>query len=181
MRDEENGASDTLRAMHEVLGSATARRRCLVFSGQSDSRAKPRKRQRDAGGLAGRLCDFAVSVGDHARHARRAALDAGMDPAGFPHVVRLQDTAAWPRDSLGPGDLVFLEARATDHLSRILFAQVGEIACWRSTCEIRRPCDDCSQLGARFDPQAVLVDPGDLGQAGWTSRRIPRPRSGSAS
>ncbi len=81
IRDEENGSPDTLNAMLEVLYTARAQRRGLVFSDLSDSRAKPKKRLREIGKIAAQHCDFAIFVGDHAHHAVKAAIAGGMDPA----------------------------------------------------------------------------------------------------
>ena len=156
MRDEENGSPDTVQAMFEVLRNASASRRGLVFSDQSDSTEKPRKRLRTIGRLASELCDFAVFVGEHAQHGVAAATAAGMDAsccAGFPS---LRDAARWLSQALRPGDLVFLKGRGSDHLSRILFAQFGSVGCWKSKCGIRRLCDFCEQLAPDFDAKKVL-------------------------
>jgi UDP-N-acetylmuramoyl-tripeptide--D-alanyl-D-alanine ligase len=159
MRDEENGSPDTLSAMLDVLRNARATRRWLVFSDQSDSRESPRRRLRNIGRLAARLCDIAVFVGDHAHHAAGAAIDSGMESACCREFVSLQDSAKWLQKNLRPGDLVFLKGRGTDHLSRILFAQFGNIGCWRSGCGITRLCDVCDQLKPDFDLQEALATP----------------------
>jgi len=168
VRDEGNGSGDSLRAMLDVLRDAQAPRRGIVFSEQSDDRRSPRKRQRDVGRLAAAHCDFAVFVGEHAHHARRAAVGAGMAPEACVEFVRLQDAAAWLRRSLREGDLVFLKGRTTDHLSRLLFAQLVDVDCWKSWCRITRLCDFCGALAPGADLEAILAAPG---------RRTP-PRAG---
>lgn len=156
MRDEENGSPDTIAAMLEVLRNARTQRRGLVFSDESDSKERPRKRLRRMGRLAAELCDFAVFVGDHSHHGVAAATHAGMDPACCPGFYTLEDAAVWLRKSLRPGDLVFLKGRSTDHLSRILFAQFGRIGCWRSRCDIKWLCDYCGELAPDFDAREAL-------------------------
>jgi UDP-N-acetylmuramoyl-tripeptide--D-alanyl-D-alanine ligase len=156
MRDEENGSPDTVQAMLEVLRNARANRRGLVFSDQSDSTEKPRKRLRTIGRLAAELCDFAVFVGEHAQHGVAAATAAGMDASCCAGFHSLRDAARWLGQALRPGDLVFLKGRGSDHLSRILFAQFGSIGCWKSKCGIRRLCDYCAQLAPDFDAKKVL-------------------------
>ncbi|TCK19035.1 UDP-N-acetylmuramoyl-tripeptide--D-alanyl-D-alanine ligase [Thiogranum longum] len=157
MRDEVNGSPDTLQAMLEVLRNARAKRRGLVFSDQSDSKDSPRRRLRNIGHLAAGLCDFAVFVGAHAHHAVRAATDAGMDASCCREFRNIRDAAEWLEESLRAGDLVFLKGRSTDHLSRILFAQFGKIGCWKSSCNITRLCDVCSELEPDFDLDKVLT------------------------
>jgi UDP-N-acetylmuramoyl-tripeptide--D-alanyl-D-alanine ligase len=158
LRDEENGSPDTLQAMIEVLRDARAMRRGLVFSDQSDTKQNPRKRMRSIGKQAAELCDFAVFVGEHAHHAVRAATAAGMDASSCAPHASLADAAQWLRDFARPGDLVFLKGRGTDHLSRILFAQFGNIGCWKPHCKITRLCDYCGQLKPDFDAEKALAN-----------------------
>jgi len=169
VRDEENGSAATLPAMIKVLTESQAQRRGLIFSDMSDTRTKPRKRLRDMGRLAAQHCDFAVFIGDHAHHARKAALDGGLAPESCVEFVDLRDAAAWLGERLREGDLVFLKGRVTDHLSRILFAQFGEIGCWKTHCRIHRLCDVCPQLRPGFELSAALARP----------IRLPGPAAGA--
>ncbi len=159
IRDEENGSPDTLDAMFKVLRDSKARRRGLVFSDLSDSRLKPRTRLRKIGALAAEHCDFVVFVGSHGNHAVRGAVAAGLDPDSAHEFVNVQRAAEALKELLHPGDLVFIKGRATDHLTRILFAQFGPIGCWKSRCTIRRLCDVCPQLQPEFDLQIALRPP----------------------
>jgi len=158
IRDEGNGSPDTMNAMLDVLAEAKALRRGLVFSDLSDSRRRPKARLREIGQIAARHCDFAVFVGDHARHATKAAIAGGMDAARCPELTSLEDAAKWLQGFVRDGDLVFLKGRATDHLSRIVFAQFGAIGCWKPACQIRRLCDVCSELRSKLDFDNRLSD-----------------------
>lgn len=159
IRDEENGSVATLPPMLKVLTESQAGRRGLIFSDMSDTSARPRKRLRDMGQFAGEHCDFAIFIGGHAHHARKAALAAGLAPEWCQEFVRLEDAAEWLGAHLQDGDLVFLKGRVTDHLSRVLFAQFGEIACWKTDCRIHRLCDVCPQLKPDFELNAALARP----------------------
>ncbi len=169
VRDEQNGSPDTFNAMVKVMREARASRRILVMSDLSDSKANPRRRQRDFGKLAAELTQLAVFVGDHGHHAARAAAHAGMDPAACHVIPSLKRAAEFLKTELRPGDLVFLKGRATDHLSRILLAQLGPIGCWAETCRIHRICDLCSKLQPAFDLNGTLI--------AATSRGLMRSRS----
>ena len=158
VRDEENGSPDTLAAMLKVLRESRARRRVLVISDVSDSKAKPRKRQAELGRAAAELTDLAVFVSDSGHHAVRAAVDAGMDAAHCHCVPNLEKAAELLRAELRAGDLVFLKGRMTDHLSRVLFAQFGPIGCWTTSCQIHRVCDLCSRLRPEFDLEQALSE-----------------------
>ena len=159
VRDEENGSPDTLKAMVDVLRESQARRRGLIISDVSDSREKPRKRLRDIGRMAAEHCDFAVFIGGHAHHAVSGAVAAGMDPTQCKDFVDLKDAAQWLTAFLQEGDLVFLKGRTTDHLSRVLFAQFGDIDCWKHNCSVRRLCDVCTRLQPDFDLHSELNRP----------------------
>ena len=156
MRDEENGSPDTLDAMMSVLRDARAERRVLVMGDVSDVKGNPRKRHRYVGRLAAEVADLAVFVGEHAHHAVRAAVAAGMNPARCHHTVDARDAAELLKRELRAGDLAFVKGRSTEHLSRIVFAQLGEIGCWTSSCRICSLCDLCPQLAPRFDFASAL-------------------------
>jgi UDP-N-acetylmuramoyl-tripeptide--D-alanyl-D-alanine ligase len=171
VRDEETGTPDTLNAMLKVMREARARRRILVISDLSDSKAKPRKRLKDLGVTAADLADVAVFVSAHGHHAVRAALEAGMDPSNCHHVPDLARAADLLKSELRNGDLVFVKGRSTDHLSRIVFAQYGSIGCWTTTCRIHRICDVCDLLKPDFDPGQALSTASRLLPAPTANRR----------
>lgn len=159
IRDELNGSPDTLEAMLTVLRESRARRRALVFSDLSDDRASPRRRLRRIGRIAAETCDYALFVGGHAHHALHGALAGGMAPDACAEFVSMADAADWLCEKRRPGDLIFMKGRTTDHLSRVLFAQYGEIGCSKIGCSVRRPCDVCDDLKAGYDLTAALSRP----------------------
>jgi len=156
IRDEENGSPDTLEAMFRVVGESECGRKILVFSDISDSTAKPRRRQREVGRRIAGLVDAALFVGEHGHHAVRGAVGAGMDPVTCHAVIDLAEAAEWLKRELRANDLVFLKGRTTDHLSRIVFAQVGAIGCWTVSCRIKSLCDLCPKLHPEFDLRRAL-------------------------
>jgi UDP-N-acetylmuramoyl-tripeptide--D-alanyl-D-alanine ligase len=158
IRDEENGSPDTLDAMVKVMAESRAQRRVLVFSDVSDVKANSRKRLRDVGALVGRFSDVAIFVGEHGHHAVTTAVAAGMDPASCHHVPELEKAAELLGRQLRAGDVAFVKGRSTHHLSRIVFAQLGPIECWTTSCKIKSLCDLCPKLRPAFDLERVLAD-----------------------
>ena len=164
IRDEYNGSYHTWQAAVQVLEEAHAARRVLVMSDVSDwhrgSKAsmRSRDRNRELGRIASRVADVAIFVSAQAHHAVKAAVAAGMHPDrvhGFPNLLT---AAEHLKSELRHGDLVLLRGRATDHLSRICFAQFSEIECWKTRCRKTIVCDHCNELHPGFDLQVIRKD-----------------------
>jgi UDP-N-acetylmuramoyl-tripeptide--D-alanyl-D-alanine ligase len=157
MRDEENGSVDSLAAMLKVMRESRAKRRILIVSDVSDSKRKPRRRQREYGEAAAELADLAIFTSSWGHHAVRAAVEAGMDSRCCYAVSDLKEAAELLSAELRSGDLVFIKGCATDHLSRVAFAQLGRIGCWRDRCHHVVVCDLCPLLKPEFDLSATLT------------------------
>lgn len=156
IRDEENGSIDTLEAMVAVMREARATRRVLVFGDVSDLRGRPKNRQKQVGRIAAEVADLALFVGEHAHHAQRSAIRAGLDPARCLVAETPERAAILLKECLREGDLVFVKGRSSSHLERVVFAQFGEIGCWRSVCRLRPLCELCDELRPAFDLQRTL-------------------------
>jgi UDP-N-acetylmuramoyl-tripeptide--D-alanyl-D-alanine ligase len=147
IRDDAGNARATLDAALAVLARADAARRVLVVGEYSDTPQRTQVRFRELGRAAARAADIAIFVGPHhARLAVTAAVAAGMRPGSALAFRDLPAVAEHLRSVLGPGDLVLLKGRATDHLARVFFAQLGPVACRRRTCRKTSLCDVCEEL-----------------------------------
>lgn len=158
IRDELNGSYDTWQAAVKVLGDSQAARRVLVMSDVSDwhkKSMKARDRNKELGRIASRVAEVAIFVSEHAHHAVKAAVAAGMHPDSVHGFTNLLKAAEHLKSELRHGDLVLLRGRATDHLSRICFAQFGEIGCWKTHCGKTIVCDHCNELRPGFDLQVI--------------------------
>lgn len=156
IRDEMNSSPDTWRAALAVLRESPARRRVLVASDLSDSRKKPRVRYRELGDFAAEAADVALFIGENARFAVKRAVANGMDPSSVEGVLDVRAAAERLASLLQDGDVALLKGRATHHLSRVLFAQFGGIACWKTRCRKRIACDVCEELRPEFDLRVAL-------------------------
>jgi UDP-N-acetylmuramoyl-tripeptide--D-alanyl-D-alanine ligase len=158
IRDELNGSYHTWQAAVKVLRDAHTARRVLVMSdvsGWHKRSLKARDRNKELGRIASRVADVAIFVGEHAHHAVKAAAAAGMHPDSVHGFTNLLKAAEHLTSELRHGDLVLLRGRATDHLSRICFAQFGEIGCWKTHCGKTIVCDHCNELRPGFDLQVI--------------------------
>jgi len=148
LRDDYNASIDTLHTSLRVLGEASADRRMLVITDFSDSGTNQKRRRRHLASEVARTADVVVFVGDYAVYGRRRTIDAGLPPESVHAFASVQEAATFLRGTLGPGDLVLLKGRTTDHAARIFLAQLGEVTCWRSYCSKKMLCDDCWELRA---------------------------------
>jgi UDP-N-acetylmuramoyl-tripeptide--D-alanyl-D-alanine ligase len=148
IRDELNGSIDTLEQALTFLESASAQRKILVWTGVTDTPQSPRDRIKK---LARRICHIhglIVFVGPDAHRDAPVAVAAGLAPANVHTFAEFPEAAAFLRAELGPGDLVLLRGRATDHLSRLYFSLIGTVECRKTKCDKQIICDLCSELGA---------------------------------
>ena len=121
----------------------------LVLTDVGETNQRAIQRMRLLAKEAVRVADLTVFVGPDSRHALRAALNAGISPEAVKGFLSLEETVAYLRSALQPGDLVLLRGRPSDHLSRVYFALMGHIDCWIPKCSLMYLCDYCSKLGAR--------------------------------
>jgi len=157
IRDEYNGSKATYQQSLKVLAEARANRKILIASDLSDDRSKPKQRLRILGRWAFESCDLAVFIGEHTHHARRGAENAGMPPEAIRVYSDLESAAEFVRNELRKGDLVLLKGRTSNHLTRILYALVGDIRCKRPVCPETFLCDICWRLGASQEARSKLV------------------------
>lgn len=163
LRDEYNGSDTSFEAAFRVFEQARVPggRKILVAGDYSDALRNTRKRLRRLGRRAREVSDLAIFVGPHSHHSRIAARAAGMSDQAALSFPGIQSAADHLKATLCEGDLVLLKARNSDHFSRLLFAQVGDVACWKMSCTKRILCDECWELGtASQDIRKIrVVDP----------------------
>ncbi len=85
------------------------------------------------------VADLAVFVSEHAHHAIKAAIAAGMNPDRVIGIPNLYEAAKHLKSELREGDLVLLRGRGTEHLSRICLRpirrdRVLENSLWQDDC-----------------------------------------------
>jgi UDP-N-acetylmuramoyl-tripeptide--D-alanyl-D-alanine ligase len=147
LRDDYNGSLDTLEAAFDVFRGAKATRRILVISDIADFGGHIRKRMAYLGQKAGEACDLLVLIGDYPDRAVKRAFVSGLTEERTRRFFSLEQAAKFLRAELRDGDLVLLKGRTTDHVSRIFFAQLGTVSCWKAYCPKTMLCDECWELG----------------------------------
>jgi UDP-N-acetylmuramoyl-tripeptide--D-alanyl-D-alanine ligase len=147
VRDDYSASIDTFEAALEFLREARAQRRILVLTDISDSAGNRRRRLRALATAVSGWLDILILCGDEHVYGRRKAIEAGLPPESAYGFQTLKEAADFLRRELRPGDLVLLKGRTTDHATRVFFALLGTVACWRAYCPKTMLCDGCWELG----------------------------------
>ena len=149
MRDEYNGSLESLGPALKVLEEARAGRRWLVVSDFADSGKNYRHRRKHLAAAAVRAAEMCVFIGEKSAYGERRAIEAGISAGKVFDFLLPEQAAEFLRTELRAGDLVLLRGLSGDHLTRIVFAQLGSVECWKMKCRKRGICDTCPELGFR--------------------------------
>ncbi len=147
LRDDYNGSWDASQPALRVLAEARAEHRWFVVTDFSDFGHNRKSRLKALAPAVAKVCDRFVLIGELADYGVRRAVDAGLAADAVWGFEWPEQAAAFLKDTLGPGDLVLLKGRTTDHAARIYFGLLGEVRCRRRQCGRRYLCDECPELG----------------------------------
>jgi UDP-N-acetylmuramoyl-tripeptide--D-alanyl-D-alanine ligase len=147
LRDEYNFSEESWLAAARVLRDAAAGRRILVFCDISDCRDRPRDRLKRAARFASEHTDLVLFLGERAEYAAGQARRCGMGDGAALAFADVPRAVSFLRRELRRGDLVLVRSYTGIHPERILFSLLGEISCGKSVCGLRKPCDECKELG----------------------------------
>lgn len=150
LRDEMDPSIGSARVAFAMLSEArTEGRRIVVASPLKDIGLPHAKQDRQLAIEAAACADVVIFI-DHAESLRTkiaTAMEAGLPRERVRGFGTVQEVADFLRGELRRGDLVLLKGRTSDHLTRIVFAQTGTVACWIRECTLREVCDRCDKLG----------------------------------
>jgi len=146
LRDEAEGAPEAFQEAFRELKNAAGVRRVAVVS-DWDAPGAAATRQELLGRSAAGAADLLVAVGPYSGRLAEAARKAGLKEERVRCFLLPEQAARFLRAELNARDLVLVKGRRRDHLSRLFFAQLGEVECWKTSCALPILCDDCERLG----------------------------------
>jgi UDP-N-acetylmuramoyl-tripeptide--D-alanyl-D-alanine ligase len=153
LRDDYSSSIDTLDASFQVLREAKASRRMLIITDFADAGLHRRPRLKYLAVAVSGWLDVLILCGAQHDYGRRRAIEAGVPPENVHSFATLIETADFLKKELRAGDLALLRGLTTDHVTRLYFAQIGTLTCWRESCPKTMLCDTCWELG--FQPEAA--------------------------
>jgi len=161
LRDDYSASIDTIEASLCVLEQANVERRVLVITDMSDFGRNRKQRLKYLAARSAQVSDVALFIGELADYGKRRAIEAGLSSTSALAFPSLRSAAEFLCGELRAGDLVLLKGRTTDHAARVFFAQLGDVACWKTDCDKRMLCDTCWELGLPGDElrRSTLVRP----------------------
>ncbi len=157
LRDDFSASMDTIQPALDLLRQAPGRRRILVFTNCSDMELNERQRLRKLAGAIAVSCDEAILIGRYSEYGGRRLVEAGFRRESVHTFHYLQWASDFLREFLQPGDVILLKGRTTDHVTRLLFAQLGSVSCWQNSCRKLILCDHCPELGFEAADSAAKI------------------------
>jgi UDP-N-acetylmuramoyl-tripeptide--D-alanyl-D-alanine ligase len=154
LRDDFKATIDTVHSGLDILAEIPAKRRWVVM-GDLELPPKPvRLAYRQVGEHVGRVADYAVFVGEHARDYRPSAKQAGLKPENVFLARWLHEAVEILRLHLGPGDVVLVKGRHMQRMSRLILALQGrKVRCKVDPCRMHLVfCEKCPMLGVDWNP-----------------------------
>jgi len=134
----------TIEIAFAFVKRAGAVRKTIVFGTISDYPGAASRRYRRIGRQALEIADRVVFVGSHAGHIAKMITPALRERL-FSFSTAYQASRFLAQNTL-PGELVLIKASGSDHLDRLMLAQVGDVLCWRENCGKRKLCTMCHYL-----------------------------------
>jgi UDP-N-acetylmuramoyl-tripeptide--D-alanyl-D-alanine ligase len=151
LQDAHKSSLGTVEASLDALAELPARRRMLVLGDVDDLPGDEDKSSvyRQLGRRAAAVTERVVFVcGEWEADCLTGAVDAGMPPGAILCTGNDPLKAFEVLDDLGPGDVVLLKGRGSQHFERLVMLLEGrDFFCRLPACRTRIfPCDECPAL-----------------------------------
>lgn len=151
LRDESNSSIHSARIAFDIMSKAkVSGRRIIVMGSLKDTGLSQVNRNRQIAIEAAACTDMLIFLAEDnykLQMSINAAIEAGLSSGQVKGFCTIKEIADFLRSELQPEDLVLLKGRTSEHLTRILFHQTGEITCWKNECKLRIMCNECPKLG----------------------------------
>ena len=149
LRDDFKSPQETIEAALDLLAEIPARRRIVVLGDVSEPVGAQRPIYRRLGQRVAGVATRAVFLtGDNFSAYLAGARKGGLSAEAVVNAhgrVRLAIEAL--KDDLGPGDVVLIKGRGSQHLARVALGLMGrQVRCELTACEAKLHCEHCPML-----------------------------------
>jgi len=158
LRDDFKSAQETIEAALDLLGEIPAKRRIAVLGDVSEPVGAQGPIYRHLGQRVAEVASRAVFL----TGSNVSAYMAGAKKGGMPAEAmvnahgRVQEAIEALKDDLGPGDVVLVKGRDTQHLARITLGLAGRhVGCELTACDVKIRCERCPMLESGWGTRSV--------------------------
>jgi UDP-N-acetylmuramoyl-tripeptide--D-alanyl-D-alanine ligase len=132
------------------VGHARAPRRTIVFGTISDYSGSVSPRYRRVAREALEVAERVVFVGPNSAYVDRLR-QGELRYRLFAFHTAYQANAFLSGEPT-PGELIYVKASGTDHLERLMWAEIDQVICWRERCGKSYACHECAKYRVRSAP-----------------------------
>jgi len=160
LRDDFKSSQETIEAALDLLGEIPARRRMVVLGDVSEPMGSQGPIYRHLGGRVARVASRAVFL----TGSNFSSYSTGARQGGLPRTAVINAMGSVKRAAdaiggdLGPGDVVLIKGRDTQHLARVALALMGRtVRCDLTYCGVKIQCERCPMLERSWADRRVLA------------------------
>ena len=165
----------TIASALAFIGAARAARKTIVLGTISDYPGSAGKQYRRVAREALTVADRVVFVGPQSAHVGKLR-EGEVRERLLAFQTTYEAAEFMGRQSL-PGELILLKGSPfTDHLERIILAQIDRVVCWKQGCGRTTSCQACNDYHKPSPPPLALchnVKHGDAARGGRTEGATP--------
>ena len=131
----------TIPSSLQFVADARASRKTILFGTISDYSGAAGARYRRAGRDALEVADRVIFVGPNSGSAAKLRTGALRDrlftfPTAYQAHAYLQATRV-------ANELIYVKASISDHLERLMLAELDAVVCWKERCKLKYDCQTC--------------------------------------
>lgn len=158
LRDEFKSAQETIEAALDLLEQIPARRRMVVLGDVSEPMGPQGPIYRRLGQRVAEVASRAVFLtGNNFSAYAAGAKKGGLPPEAVVNAhARVKLAIEALQNDLGPGDVVLIKGRDTQHLARVALGLMGrQVGCELTACDVKIRCDYCPMLEKGWGTRSV--------------------------
>jgi UDP-N-acetylmuramoyl-tripeptide--D-alanyl-D-alanine ligase len=158
LRDDFKSAQETIEAALDLLGEIPAKRRIVVLGDVSEPVGAQGPIYRHLGQRVAEVASRAVFLtGNNVSAYIAGGKKGGLAPEAMIDAHgRVKEAIEALKDDLGPGDVVLIKGRDTQHLARVAIGLAGrKVGCELTTCDVKLRCEWCPMLEQGWGTRSV--------------------------
>jgi UDP-N-acetylmuramoyl-tripeptide--D-alanyl-D-alanine ligase len=138
----------------DVIKTARAKRKRIVFGHMSDFPGNANPKYRDTYSACRNASDQVIFVGEHSHRSKASQQD--RDSGRFKQFFSVRQASEYLQANCDQTDLILLKSSKNLHLERIALAAHCDVRCWEDRCGVRESCFVCGLYEFPFETHAQI-------------------------